>query len=43
MRDCKACLTCDKVAIVIHGSQAKKDDYESKVIEELKQLPDYEG
>ena len=43
MKDCKACLTCDKVAIVIHGSQAKKDDYESKVIEELKQLPDYEG
>lgn len=36
MRECKACLTHDKVAIVIHGNQKNNDDYETKVIEELK-------
>ena len=41
MRECKECLYNDKVVIVIHGNQAKKDTYETKVIEELKQLPDY--
>ena len=43
MRDCKVCLTHDKVAIVIHGNKRKQDDYESKVIEKLRALPDYVG
>ena len=41
MRECKECLYNDKVAIVIHGNKAKQDTYEIKVIEELKQLPNY--
>ena len=38
MRDCKACLTHDKVAIVIHGSQKNKDDYEQLVMNKLREL-----
>ena len=42
---CKYCLdkTHDKVCFVIHGSRKNKDDYESKVIEQLRALPDYVG
>jgi len=38
MRECKACLTHDKVAIVIHGSQKNKDDYETQVMSELREI-----
>ena len=36
MKECQACLTH---AIVIHGTGTNHDDYESKVIDELRKLP----
>ena len=42
---CKYCLdkANSKVCFIIHGKNKCKDDYESKVIEQLKALPDYVG
>lgn len=40
---CKYCLNKkhDKICFIIHGNQKNNDDYESKVIDYLKTLPDY--